>query len=70
MLSKMAFERKIEKNKEVKCKFCNWNFLPQPEFSRQGKKITRIITCPYCGNGVERTFDYKKFKRWEAFDER
>ena len=62
MQSTIALERQRDANTEIKCRFCHWTFNPNPEYKRDGKKITRITICPRCGNGIERTFNYKKFK--------
>ena len=67
MQSAMALERQRDAQTEIKCRFCHWYFKPNPEYRRNGKSIIRITTCPRCGNGIERTFNYKKFKTFGGY---
>lgn len=63
----LATERKRDAQTEIKCRFCHWYFRPEPEYRVRGKYITRVTTCPRCGNGIERTFRYAKFKTFGGY---
>lgn len=70
MPSVITQARKRDAEMLIRCCFCQYAFNPEPEYLRNGKKLTRITTCPRCGNGIERTFNYGKFRRTENRRER
>lgn len=70
MQNTMMIERQRDAGTQIKCCYCRRVFVPEPEYRREGKKITRITTCPHCGNGIERTFNYKRFKYWAAINDK
>lgn len=54
--------RQIENVRQIRCQFCKSFFVPEPDYKRQGKIITKITVCPICGNGVEKRFTARWYK--------
>lgn len=67
MQSTMTIERQRDTQTQIKCRYCHFYFMPEPTYRRNGKHITRITICPRCGNGIERTFNYNKFKTFGGY---
>lgn len=55
----------MENNRrEIRCRYCHYQFKPEPVITKKGKKKTAYIECPRCGNGQESNYQTRKAAKY------